>query len=180
MMDKNKYLDKLEARLDRLPIDELGKVLQEYEKYFDEAGKENEQDLIDELGSPKFLAEKILDDYYYDNLMEVESKKRKGSRTLVLALTFYIWIPVTLVVYIFDTVLTALGSVAAILGLFVVISGIISMFSSIATGLFFIGAGLVLISLGILIFISGIVLYKISGRMIMKLFGKSERGEDNE
>lgn len=181
MMDKNKYLNKLEARLDRLPLDKLEKVMQQYEKYFDDAGEENELDVIDELGSPKELANSILDDYYFDNLMEEDGKEPSGSkRGLVLGLTFYIWIPLIALVFLFDIVLVCVGGLLVISGVFVIISGIVSMFSSLSTGAFFMGAGLVMSAIGILVFIAGIVLFKLSRNFVLGLFGRSKRSEGYE
>lgn len=59
-MTKNEFIAALRAKLSMLSADEREDAVQFYEEYFDEAGPENEQAVIDELGSPDAVAEKIL------------------------------------------------------------------------------------------------------------------------
>lgn len=186
MMDKNKYLDKLGDRLDKLPLGELGKVLQKYEKYFEDAGEEREQDVIEELGPYKKLAVKIEEEYFANDdyfLIDIINDKREGISTvkiIVLILTVYIWAPLIAVTYIFNTALLLGGISLLFFGLFMIVVGIVTMFTSASTGLFFVGTGFVLIALGILVFIAGLVLFKLVRRAISSIFGKSKRGEDYE
>lgn len=186
MMDKNKYLDKLGKRLYKLPLGELGKVLQEYEKHFDDAGEDNEQDVIGELGSYKELAARIegeyfsKDEYFLDDIVREEKQSGSNLRMFILILTFYIWIPLILVAYIFEALLLICGVVSLFGGLFIIVTGIVALFSSIPTGIFFIGTGMVIIALGILVFLAGVVLLKLTGKAIAYIFGKNKRGDDYE
>lgn len=59
-MTKNEFIAALRAKLSMLSEDEREDAVQFYEEYFDEAGPENEQAVIQELGSPDAVAEKIL------------------------------------------------------------------------------------------------------------------------
>jgi len=59
-MNKKKFLKKLTRLLRRLPEEEREAALRYYREYFDEAGNENEQRVIEELGSPEKVAEEIL------------------------------------------------------------------------------------------------------------------------
>ena len=59
-MTKLEFIAALRAKLHMLSKEEREDAVQFYEKYFDEAGPENEQAVIDELGSPDAVAEKIL------------------------------------------------------------------------------------------------------------------------
>ncbi len=54
-MDRESYLKKLRGKLRRLPAHELNAALVYYEEYFDEAGVENEQQVIQQLGSPSVV-----------------------------------------------------------------------------------------------------------------------------
>lgn len=59
-MTREEYFMCLEGYLKELTYEECKEALQYYENYFDEAGPENEQEVIEQLGSPKQLAESIL------------------------------------------------------------------------------------------------------------------------
>jgi len=186
MMDKNKYLDKLRDRLDRLPLGELGKVLQKYEKCFEDAGEDREQEVIQELGPYKELAAKIEEEYFSNDdyfLIDILNEKREGISTLrivVLIFTVYIWAPLIAAAYIFTTSLIIIGLALVFFGLFIIVVGIMALFSSVPTGIFFVGTGFVLIALGILMFIAGLVLIKLVGKVIAFIFGKNKRGECDE
>lgn len=68
-MTREKFMEKLSAELNFLPSDEKENAIRFYEEYFDEAGAENEKEVISELGSPKSVAKKILKEtkLQYDN-----------------------------------------------------------------------------------------------------------------
>ena len=59
-MTNLEFIAALRAKLHMLSKEEREDAVQFYEEYFDEAGPENEQAVIDELGSPDAVAEKIL------------------------------------------------------------------------------------------------------------------------
>ena len=59
-MTREEYFICLESYLKNLSYEEFKEAIKYYEDYFDEAGPENEQDVIEKLGSPKQLAETIL------------------------------------------------------------------------------------------------------------------------
>ena len=51
-MNKQEYLSELEAYLASLSEEERNDALRFYEEYFEDAGPENEQQVISELGKP--------------------------------------------------------------------------------------------------------------------------------
>ena len=57
-MTRVEFIAALRAKLSMLSADEREDAIQFYQEYFDEAGPENEQAVIDELGSPDAVAEK--------------------------------------------------------------------------------------------------------------------------
>lgn len=59
-MNKQEYLSELEAHLASLSEEERTNALQFYEEYFEDAGPENEQQVISELGKPFTLAKSII------------------------------------------------------------------------------------------------------------------------
>ena len=52
-MNKKLFLDELHRLLSDLPPEERNQAIKYYEDYFDDAGAENEQQVIDELGTPQ-------------------------------------------------------------------------------------------------------------------------------
>ena len=58
-MTKYEYLAELEKNLDMLSYDDKNQALEYYENYFEDAGRENVQQVIEQLGSPSELAKSI-------------------------------------------------------------------------------------------------------------------------
>lgn len=61
-MNKETYLQELRKNLKLLSQTDRDEAIEFYEEYFDEAGVENEEKVIEELGEPKTLAKRILVD----------------------------------------------------------------------------------------------------------------------
>lgn len=59
-MNRNEYLSILSQRLSMLPADEYNNIMEYYTEYFEDAGAENEENVIAELGDVHALADKIL------------------------------------------------------------------------------------------------------------------------
>lgn len=62
-MNRNEFMKQLEYLLRNIPENEKQDALAYYDAYFDEAGIENEQKVIAELGSPENVAQTILADF---------------------------------------------------------------------------------------------------------------------
>lgn len=62
-MNAYEYLQALRAALAVLPDDEIDSAMRYYEDYFLDAGDENAEKVIEQLGPPKQVAEAILRDY---------------------------------------------------------------------------------------------------------------------
>ena len=58
-MNKKLFLDELHRLLSDLPLEERNQAIKYYEDYFEDAGPENEQAILKELGSPQELANQI-------------------------------------------------------------------------------------------------------------------------
>ena len=61
-MNRPEFLRQLESMLYSIPANERADALAYYKDYFDEAGIENEQNVIQELGSPQKVAQSIIED----------------------------------------------------------------------------------------------------------------------
>lgn len=145
-MNRQEFMRRLEELLNSIPASEREDALGYYNDYFDEAGEENEYQVIFELGSPEAVAEKILADVQQDSGSESEmfesrnpqygaqasqksnEKKKMSTSTkiliaVLLVLTFPLWIGI---------VAGAFGLIVGILG---AIFGIVVGFSGAALGL---------------------------------------------
>ncbi len=63
-MNKTEFMRQLESLLQSIPQSEREEALQYYNDYFDDAGTENEKEVIDSLGTPAKVAENIKRDLY--------------------------------------------------------------------------------------------------------------------
>lgn len=59
-MNRQEYIFDLRSRLTSLPENEINEAMRYYSEFFDDAGVENEQDVIEKLGSPSVVAAQIL------------------------------------------------------------------------------------------------------------------------
>lgn len=66
-MSRNEFLEELGRLLYELPIEEREEAIRYYDSYFEEAGADQEQVVLDELGSAERIAKQILRDYRMEN-----------------------------------------------------------------------------------------------------------------
>lgn len=59
-MNRQEFMNILSDKIDCLPFEEKKSATNYYDEFFEDAGIENEQSVISNLGSPEFLAENIL------------------------------------------------------------------------------------------------------------------------
>lgn len=136
-MNRQEFMKRLEYLLRGIPVSEREDALAYYNDYFDEAGVENEYQVIQELGSPEAVAEKILADVQQENAHQTYSspepevyedayrqqttqghhapgekqgmsKSTKILIVILMVLTFPIWIGV--VAGLFGTVVGLIGA----------------------------------------------------------------------
>ena len=172
-MNKDQYLECLKNNLRNIPVEEVNNIIDYYMEYFEDAGVENEQIVIAELGKPELVASKICADYV---IKDIESKNepiknvsqvKKGLSDiwiLILAICgFPIWFPLviavaavafSLVIAVFSIVFAFVVASIAIIGsgLIALIVGICVLFIHMPTGLATLGMACVAIGLGCLFF----------------------------
>lgn len=87
-MTAKEYLTALEKALSILPAEERENAMRYYQDYFLDAGSENEQKVIEELGDPNVLAAAILRDYGCITTVNVPKTraKRKGMPVWLVVL----------------------------------------------------------------------------------------------
>lgn len=155
-MGKTEFLRELRQKLARLPEAEVENAMNYYEEYFNDAGVQYEMRVLEELGSPSAVADKLIGEYA---ISDAEARKTKGSSPFLIVTLAICASPIALplvivlfsLAFAFFLVLLALG----LSGIAVIISGVVAtlagffvMFSSYSTGLFYIGAGLLAASIG--------------------------------
>ena len=184
MMNKQQFLARLEKRLCRIPKEERENIMIYYREYFEEAGPEREQEIIQELGSPDQIAADMIGEFA---VKELDKGSNKGLRVLwIVILAIFaspIAIPIAvamvavilaLAVCAFAIVLsiwiTAVGMVA--MGIFTAIVALMLVVSDPATCLFFLGVGLISSAIGMALCIFTVWLSKKLVHGLVKLSKK--------
>lgn len=67
-MEKYKFMGELEKNLMDISYEERREALRYYEDYFDEAGDENIESVMQELGTPQKVAKRIKEDLHMENM----------------------------------------------------------------------------------------------------------------
>ncbi|MFJ7952471.1 DUF1700 domain-containing protein [Lysinibacillus sp. NPDC096418] len=174
-MDKAGYLNSLRSRLHRLPEHEIDAALIYYEEYFDEAGEENEQQVIQQLGPPSQVAAQILADLAIKDLDATPKSTKKNMSAFWLIILAILSAPLSLPLLataialifsagavVFSFVIAIVATVGGILfgGLVALVSGFLILTDHWPTALLFIGVGLTITGFGVLIFSPTIRLIK--------------------
>jgi uncharacterized membrane protein len=188
-MNRSEFLKRLEQGLARISKEERDAALGYYNEYFDEAGEEDEQKVIAELGSPAQIASRIKADSAVRR-MEKDKKPsvKRGISAVWLVILAIFAAPIALPLAIGAAAL-ALGLLAALIGIVialvvavaaifiggvaVVVSGIAVIATSIPAAIFTVGVGLALLGGAILIGI--LVIFAARG-----IFGGIARGMNRQ
>lgn len=121
-MNRETYMISLAKLLRRLPKEDFDRAMEYFEEYFDEAGPENEQQAIEDLGTPETAANQIVMDMAMAQAKEPKkSVKRSLNAVWVGVLAVFaapIGLPLALAAVI---VVLALVFVALVLALSVVL-----------------------------------------------------------
>lgn len=188
-MTKVEYLTKLDKYLRKLPKEDYQEAMDYFSEYFEEAGPENEAQVIAELGTPKEAARDIISRLLDEKIIDQEKTPKSRVSMVWLAILAILSAPVTLplALFLFLAVITILAlGVAAIavvlsLGVAFLTSGIYMLFDSwsylnisfSATALSF-GLGLLALGLSLLTLLAAGAVCKVVGRSIVNLARKTE------
>lgn len=188
-MTKVEYLAKLDKYLRKLPKEDYQEAMDYFSEYFEEAGPENEAQVIAELGTPKEAARDIISRLLDEKIIDQEKTPKSRVSMVWLAILVILSAPVTLplALFLFLAVITILAlGVAAIavvlsLGVAFLTSGIYMLFDSwsylnisfSATALSF-GLGLLALGLSLLALLAAGAVCKVVGRSIVNLARKTE------
>jgi len=171
-MTKNEYLAELKAHLASLPAEERDGAIKYYQEFFEDAGAENEQKVIEELGDPKSLAEKIISEineggaasskyvpaspgYAGNGGKNFEEKPKRNENTKILI--------IILLAIIFSPLLVPLAGVilGLVAGLFGLLIGFFALCGGAVVGL--IAGGIAAVVMGIGLLCSGQIMGLLAG-----------------
>ena len=178
-MTKTEYLAKLTKYLRKLPQKDYEEALEYFMEYFEEAGPENEAQVIAELGTPKEAAHEVITRLLDEKIIEDKSSLRNKTTILWIAilavlaspvalpiLLFFLAMLMTLLMIIFAVIVTALALTFALL-----ISGVSTFFTSFSLLSVSLASTLFGVGLGLLMF-GGALLLLFASFEICKLFVK--------
>ena len=167
-MTRTEYIAKLTKYLRKLPQKDYEEALEYFMEYFEEAGPENEAQVIAELGTPKEAAHEVISRLLNEKIIEDESSLRNKTTILWIAilavlaspvalpiLLFFLAMIMTLLMIIFAVIVTALALTFALL-----ISGIYTFFTSFS---------LLSVSLASTLFGGGLGLLMFGGALLLLL-----------
>lgn len=154
-MNRREFIEALRKELSRLSEEEIEAAIEYYEEYFDEAGPENEQQVIADLGSPKKIAAQIKSEYGARILNEETenppAKKKLSAAWWVILGVCSLPVSIPLLFLMICGIITAAGVAIAVLAgiagcivgaVALVLVGIISIPVAFSSALFFLGIGL--------------------------------------
>lgn len=166
-MNRASFLKKLRGKLQRLPAHEIDTALAYYEEYFDEAGEENEQKVIQQLGSPSHVASQIMADYALKDLEVTSTSTKKNMSAIWIIILAILSAPLSLPLLavaialifsfgavIFSVIIAIIATVLSIFfgGIVALISGFFILTQHWPTAILFMGVGFIVTGLGILLF----------------------------
>ena len=188
-MTKEQYLFLLRAELDGyLSPEELEDILRYYSEYFEEAGQEQERNVMIELGSPQRLAERILeqrraedgllgepepyipnDGYGYYN--EDNGRIPGWVMAILLGVAGLLALPT-----VGGLILGfGLGGIGCMLG--GVIAVVVGSFSfGLAGKLFVVGGGLIAFAVGLLLFVAAVAIWRLTLQAVRYCRSKIREG----
>jgi uncharacterized membrane protein len=197
-MNRSEFFKKLEQGLSRVPNDERNAALDYYNEYFDDAGPENEQKVIEELGSPAQIAARIKADAAVKQLQsDMKPSMKKGISAVWLVILAILAAPIALPLAI-GAAAVAIGLLAALIGIVialiacvaaffvggivVIAAGIAVMATSIPTAIFSVGVGLLVLGIsiliGILVVLAARGIFGSIAKGMNKQLKKTSKGDD--
>ncbi|MFU2182019.1 DUF1700 domain-containing protein [Streptococcus pluranimalium] len=187
-MTRTEYLAKLDRYLHRLPEKDYQEAMDYFTEYFDEAGPENEAQVMTELGTPKEAAQDLLEQLWdKQEDREPSRSKFKGLRlallTLIVAplslLAILVAVPLviaflaTILAFVVSALASLLGGVA-VLAVFIWESMTLPGLTPAAMAMG-IGAGLLIMGLMLLLYLIFIGLSKVLTRFLIAIIRRLTR-----
>ena len=190
-MTKTEYMKVLSKKLRRLPKEDYERAVEYFEEYFADAGLENEQKAIEDLGTPEEAARELIMDLAEENADKPPKTVKRGMRAiwigilgicaapiaLPLALVFIILIACAfLVVFCVLLCIVIAGVSVAAGGIISAIAGAAVLFQSFADGLCNLGFGLGCFGAGLLFTYGSVLLFGWTVRKLSVFLGQITKG----
>ena len=161
-MTRNEYMEQLKRYLRRLPKEDYENAVEYFSEYFDEAGPENEQQVMKDLGDPKEAAREVLLNLLEESVENgsaeeasrtetvktfsekalPEKKKRSPGKIILLAFLVICASPVSIALLIAG--LAVLAAVVLVIAA-VIFSLAVTSIATIAGGIMVVGFGATLV-----------------------------------
>ena len=199
MITRLDFFLRLREGLQKLPPEELETAVRYYTEYFDDAGAENEEKVLLELGDPMKIAQQITAEYLVRGIAPEEptytsQEKPTGKKGLsavwvailaVFASPIALPIAIAIAVLAFSLVIViasmlfafyAVAVAFVLAGIFAVVMGFVSLAVDLLTGLCAIGTGLFFVGLGLITFLPLLQLTRVTFSEIARLIGRRAVG----
>ena len=88
-MTRKEYMEQLKKYLKRLPKEDYDNAIEYFSEYFDEAGPENEQQVMEELGQPKEAARELLLNLLQESVGDSKDITEEKTAALPAAGSYY-------------------------------------------------------------------------------------------
>lgn len=156
-MNRELYLKQLQKYLRRLPKEDYEQAMEYFEEHFDDAGPENEQQVLEDLGSPREAAAELLENLLNQKTEVSESGKKSSLGKNVL--------------------IAILAMLAAPIGVPLLLAGILLLFAGVLLIVSLLVCAFAIVLSGVLVggklLIRGIVAipYSVSGFCLISGFG---------
>ena len=170
-MTRNEYMKILTHKLRRLPKDDYYRAVEYFEEYFDEAGPDQEQQAIEDLGSPEEAAKALIVDLAAANVKEPPKTIKKGLSAVWIAILAVFAAPIAVPLAL--CVILAAGALLLSLGA-VVISVIAAAVGIAAAGIVSIAGGAA--GIGILFIYGAVLFFRWCVKKLSVLLSKITKG----
>lgn len=163
-MNKEEFILELEKKLKRLPKEEKESAITYYKEYFQDAGIENEEKVIQEIGKPSQVASQIMANYMVKEITsskEEKNVKHSISTVWIVILSILaspIALPIGLTIITLILIMWVTSISFWIMGAGCVLGGIIYSILSIlvfmqdtSTGMIVLGSGMLALGIGMLL-----------------------------
>lgn len=164
-MSRDEYLRILARELRKLPREEFDRAMEYYTEYFEEAGPENVEAVMADLGSPVEVAREIIRDTALKRMDDPVKSMKKGFSSIWIIILSIFAAPIALpmailllavllmllaagVMVLIGMLMAGVGGAAS--GIVTVGAGVAMLFQSVPSGIAIIGLGMLLAGLGIL------------------------------
>ena len=191
-MTSQEYLNQLQKYLKKLPQSDYEDAMEYFTEYFADAGPENEQAVIEELGTPKIAAAELMMNLLDRKIDEREAmeqeKKRKekkkttGANVVWIAILALFAAPIgapilisilivllcaALCVALLDMSVFLIAVVGVVVGVKMLLRGILAVSVSFGGFCFITGMGILLIGISILCAVFGVYFAKWMGQLFV-------------